>query len=331
MLAACVGPCGHAGIDHNNRGIMPHTFASPLPQLHVGHAQATLGPLTLFPIWTDAPIDPQRRYRLPERGRVGVATEHEDGPVVSELILDNPFDEPLLALEGMTLDGGWQHRVLTRSILAAPRQRTPIPVRCIEQARWHGERAQRFSAYDAPLRTRATLRERRPRGPFGGAAEADQGQVWANVEQYSLQVGISSPTSSLHEMQHQAAGAVTAQLQRVRPLPAQRGVVVAALGHPVLVEITDHPDTLAQRWDALLAGLALDAAAAPYVPVPARRARSFVNRMAQVPVTVRMDAGTGAALDADDQHLVSLRGIAQERNVLHAVALNIRHEFVLAA
>ncbi len=236
MLAACVGPCGHAGIDHNNRGIMPHTFASPLPQLHVGHAQATLGPLTLFPIWTDAPIDPQRRYRLPERGRVGVATEHEDGPVVSELILDNPFDEPLLALEGMTLDGGWQHRVLTRSILAAPRQRTPIPVRCIEQARWHGERAQRFSAYDAPLRTRATLRERRPHGPFGGAAEADQGQVWANVEQYSLQVGISSPTSSLHEMQHQAAGAVTAQLQRVRPLPAQRGVVVAALGHPVLVE-----------------------------------------------------------------------------------------------
>lgn len=310
---------------------MPHTRALRLPQLHVGQAQATLGPLTLFPIWTDEPFAPRRTYRLPERGRVGVATEREDGPQVAELILDNPGDDPLLVLEGMTLDGGWQHRVLTRSILAAGHQRTPIPVRCIEQSRWHGQRGQRFSAYDAPLRTRSTLRSTDRGGEFGVVGEPDQLRVWADVEEYEVLSGVRSQTSSLHELQERAAAGLAQELRRVRPLPAQRGVVVAALGHPVLVELTDHPATLAERWDALLSGLAIDVAGAPAVPTPAYRARSFARRMAELQIAGTAAAGIGIGLDADDRRLVSLRGIAQGRRMLHAVALNTRHEFVLAA
>ena len=104
-----------------------------------------LGPLTLFPIWTDAPFTTDRRYQIPAAGSVGVAAEREDGPSVAELVLHSESAAPFLVLAGMTLDGGWQHRVVTRSIVAGPRQRTRISVRCVEQSRWHGQAGHRFS------------------------------------------------------------------------------------------------------------------------------------------------------------------------------------------
>lgn len=301
-----------------------------LPELHVGHSQGTLGPLTLFPIWTDAPLAQNRRYRLPESGHVGLVNEHEDGPRVQELVLDNPGADPLLVLEGMTLDGGWQHRVLTMSILAAPRQRTQIPVRCIEQSRWQGERLQRFSTFDAPLRMRATLRTLDEDIP-GRAGEPDQGRVWDRVAAYERSAGVSTPTHSLHDMQRAASGTLENELPGVRPLPGQRGVIVAVSGHPVLAEITDHPETLADRWDALLSGLALDVAGVPLVPTPAYRARSFARKIVEAEVATRPGAGIGLSLDADDHDLVSLRGIADDTGLLHALVLNTRHDFVVAA
>lgn len=310
---------------------MSNHVRNSMPQLHVGRAQARVGPLTLFPIWTDAPLASERRYRLPETGSVGLVAEKEDGPAVEELVVENDAADPLLILEGMTLDGGWQHRVLTTSILVAPYRRTPIPVRCIEQSRWHGQRHQSFSGFDAPLRMRSTLRRLDvEHGRVAGAAP-DQGRVWARVADYERRSGMTNATHSLHEMQGTAAARLRGALAGVAPLPAQRGVIVAVLGHPVLAEVADHPDTLVQRWDALLTGLALDAADAPFMPTPAYRARAFAHRIVTAPLTAFADAGIGTSLVADDHDLVSLRGVADRSGMLHSIVLNTRHELVLAA
>lgn len=304
-----------------------NTLTIQMPRLHVGNRQAVIGGLTLYPIWTEAPLA-ERRYRLPEPGRLDLVAEHEDGPRVQELILDNSGDEPLLVLEGMTLDGGWQHRVVTRSILVGAGQRTAIPVRCIEQSRWNGQRSQSFSTFDAPAAMRSALRSLKS---DASGFEPDQGEVWSNVENYERTSGHRSRTHSLHEVQRRAAEQLEEQLRAARPLPGQRGVVVAASGHPMLAEVCDHPDTLAQRWDALLSGLALDAATAAPAATPGHRVRTFVRRMGRAAPQPAAPIGIGWSVEARDHDIVSLRGIADDTALLHAVALNPRHELVLAA
>lgn len=301
-----------------------------LPQLHVGHAIGRVGPLTVIPIWTDAPMPDKRSYALPAQGALGLVSEHHEGPRVGELICDNAGDDPLLLLEGMTLDGGWQHRVLTRSLLLAPHQRTAIPVRCIEQSRWDGAHAQSFSRFDVPLRMRATLRNLDEPYAHRGS-EPDQGRVWRRVADYQRRTGRTSATNSLHELNVASLADAAAGPASVRPLPGQRGVIIGALGQPVLAEITDHPDTLAQRWDALLNGPLLDVEGLPFVPTPAGAARAFAALLAAHRVVVDGDAGIGRSLRIPDEASLSLRGIADQRALLHASVINTRHELVLAA
>lgn len=293
------------------------TAQTTIPTLHVG-APRTLGPLDVFPIWTDAPMPEGRRYDLPDDGEA-VVSELETGPEVESLVLINPGDVPLLVLEGMTLDAGWQHRVLTRSLLAAAGSRTVVPVRCIEQSRWSGSRRQRFSKHEAPLSVRKAAR----------LDDVDQMQVWSHVADYEARHG-GTRTNSLSALLETTSAHWREDLRALRPLPAQRGVLLGVLGHPVMLEVVDHPATLEQRWDALIGGLAADAVDMPYVPTPVRRAQDFADRARGLGVEATTRAGEGFLLDGVDDDVVSLRGIADGSGLLHANALNLRHELTLA-
>jgi hypothetical protein len=294
------------------------TAGAVMPALHVGTGRR-LGALDVFPVWTDAPITEGRRYGLPLGPGVAVVSEVEEGPRVDTLVVDNPGAEPLLLLEGMTLDGGMQHRVLTSSILVAAGSRTAVPVRCIEQSRWSGSRRQRVAAYESPISLRSDLRTR----------GSDQGSTWRRVAMYERRHG-TSPTNSLSDLLEDTSQSLRDGLEQLRPLPSQRGVVIAALGHPVLAEVVDHPSTLAERWDALIAPLSADVAHLPYVPTPGRRVRDFVQRTQAMPLRRLPGAGIGASLVCDEDP-ISLHGICDDAGLLHASVLNMRHELTLVA
>lgn len=300
-----------------------------LPALHLG-SPAQAGPLTVFPIWTDAPLS-TRTYRttLPSAGTV---REHDGGPVVESLTVTNPSTKPLLLLEGALLEGGWQHRVIAKSILIGGRSHEDVEVRCVEQHRWGGERTQRLGSRCAPVAVRGALRGIRPEAPVRAAeygAHADQGDVWRRVTRYERSHG-ASPTSSLVDVHSIAESRLSDIASQVRPLPAQRGVLVGVAGHPVLVEVFDHPDTLAEQWDAILSSLALDAVIVPAAATPGHRARAFVRRVAATRVREAERAGGGVAVGGRDARLVSIRGIRSDR-LLHAAVVNVRHQLVLAA
>src|SRR5829696_299319 len=128
---------------------MPRRLAMiALPAIHLG-SPVQAGPLTVFPVWTDAPLA-ARPYRttLPAAGAV---KEHDGGPSVESLMVSNPRATPVLLLEGALLEGGWQHRVLAQSVLIGGKTRQDVDVRCVEQRRWGGERGQHFGTHRAPL------------------------------------------------------------------------------------------------------------------------------------------------------------------------------------
>ncbi|MEN9956550.1 MAG: hypothetical protein RIR46_158, partial [Actinomycetota bacterium] len=99
-----------------------------LPTMHVGRA-ARYGNITWFPIFTDAPVV-ERAYGTEAFGKVAVV--EGDVPSVATLNIKNDCDKPVLLLEGTLLEGGWQHRALTRTVVINAGETTALPVVCVE-------------------------------------------------------------------------------------------------------------------------------------------------------------------------------------------------------
>src|SRR3546814_19543657 len=82
--------------------------AVTLPTFHLG-APTLVGPLTLFPIWTDAPVpDVPVPLEPPATATIG---ELDSGPAVELLTAQNPTPLPYAILQGTTVDRGSHHRV----------------------------------------------------------------------------------------------------------------------------------------------------------------------------------------------------------------------------
>ena len=99
----------------------------------------------------------------------------------------------------------------------------------------------------------------------------------------------------------------------------------------MLLEVFDHPRTLAEQWAGILGSVWMDAHAAPPVPTPGGRARAFVARISGTPLKPTRRAGVGSGLTVEDDTLISGRGLALGTSLVHAAVLNARHDIVLAA
>lgn len=314
---------------------MPHPngLADPrMPGVHLG-APTTYGPLTVFPVWTDTPLASRRPYTT-ATARGASVTELPDGPSVGRLQVRNDGRRPRILFGGMLLEGGWQHRVLLEDVAVAHGAALEVDVACVEQRRWNGHTTQHPGRRVAPVAVRgATFGlsiDGRRRGTDRSAGRADQGDVWRRVARYERLHGASA-TSSLVEVARRLDDQVRALLERVHPLPGQRGVLIGVGGHPVLLEVFDHPRTLAEQWAGILGSVWMDAHASPVIPTPGYRARFFVSRVISTPVQIADQAGVGRRLTVEDGTLISGRGLALGDALVHAAVLNTRHDLVLAA
>ncbi|HWH30555.1 MAG TPA: DUF6569 family protein [Mycobacteriales bacterium] len=279
--------------------------------LHLGRP-IHRGPLTIFPIWNADAVN-IRGYDL--KAHHLAIDELPDGPSVPQLLVTNAGARPVLVLEGELLEGGHQHRVAAETIVVPAGQRSPISVRCVEQGRWHGGHQHQRDGRRAPVKVRAL-------------AARGQAEAWHAVAEYQEKYRANETVSLLHAIDdvEQDASRLVAGL---RPLPFQSGVMIGLAGQPLLLEVFDSPRTLAHAWDALLRSAAVDAAGMPAVATPGRRARRFLDRLRQVPVQGRGPAGAGEAAIGESQY-ARLSFTAWDGRVVHAVAVNPRHELVLA-
>jgi hypothetical protein len=220
-------------------------------ELHVG-SPVVRGGLTVFPVFAGG-AQAVAGYTL---GGVEVA-ERAGTPVVDQLVVTNWGTRPSLLLEGELLEGGWQHRVVARSVLIGAGSTEIVAVRCVEQGRWAGEAAHVRGGERAPVTVRAA---------------GDQHEVWRRVARFG-----PSATGSLLEATRDRRRAAEDLVRGLRPVPFQSGVLVGVGGQPLFLEVFDVPATLVHVWDGLLAAAALDAVGAPAVETPGYRARKFVR------------------------------------------------------
>lgn len=301
-----------------------------MPELHVGRGVG-LGPLTIFPAWTDAAAPPG--LATGKAARVDVS-ERDDDPVIDQVVLTNRGYSMALLLEGELLEGGWQHRALQNDVVLVPGVPMVTSAACVEQRRWQGKPEFRRQARRAPASVRAAIGTAPP--------EARQQEVWQRVARYETALG-PSPTASyidhldrlttpaqagLFDTNNGQVDELVQEIRWLRPLPGQRSVIAAVGGHPVLAEVFASRSALAAHMHQMLTGLLIDAitAGAPPEPAPSRRARRFAQGLDSVHATPRIDvnAGAGEALAGGTADVV-VRGVSLAGRWAHLTAFNRHH------
>lgn len=307
--------------------VAPTAKPGELPALHVGRG-TRYGNITWFPIWSDAPVAPRDYITKVASGEVAVV--EGDVPTVGFLNVANQCDKPVLLLEGTLLEGGWQHRALTRTMLVEARSTTRMPVVCVEQGRWGGVATQRVGVKSAPARVRGAMRGMR-KATNGKVyqSNADQGAVWSEVRGFSQDNQVARPTESLVEVQNELEAKI-ADLNLAKPvaLLGQRGVLVAVGGHPLALELFDHPETLAERLETILDAYLPESLIKPFKECRSQLARDFVERIEKLGVE---PTEIDDRLRNREDKYVAAEAVLRNGALLHMSALNAAHELVLAA
>jgi hypothetical protein len=282
-----------------------------MQQLHVG-AGTTRGALTVFPVWGEH--DAYRDYSTASER--AVISEVTGRPEVQTLTITNPGDEPLLLIEGKILEGGWQNRMLARSVLIKGRGQLDVEVVCVEQGRWGGG-----GAHES--------RERRASARVHSGLTGGQGEVWRRVTEYNARYG-ANRTESFTEHADRAQSDVGELTTGLRPFPGQIGVVIAVSGEPVFAEIFDSTATLAEQFLSIVSAAAMDAVGRPEVETPSRRARRFVDHAARVRCDRVGPAGLAVTVRGHDDY-VDVSVLEWRRREVHLRLTNPRHQLNGAA
>lgn len=286
-------------------------------RLHAGMGTSR-GALTVFPVWME------RQGGLAytaDLAKVSLS-ERSQGPAVGALVATNVGARPRLMFEGMLLEGGWQNRMLLRSVLVPGQQELELPVACVEEGRWGGA-------------TSHTVRHRRASVRLRGAGRPSvsrrgdlQSQVWQRVREYDARFGADETTSFVGHAER-AEDRARRLVRGIRPLDGQSGVVVAISGQPVMLEVFESPTVLRPQLRSILLAAAMDALGRPADVTPSRRARRFVERVGAIRRTDVASAGSGIHAAGATEY-AEVTALDWQGQPVHLTAVNPRHELMAA-
>ncbi len=285
----------------------------------------TRGGVSLFPIYIHGGggIDIGARpadVQITEQGSAEVPT----------ITVTNSGQRPALLVEGETVTGGQQNRVLNVSVLVPGGATINVPVSCVEAGRWNGRSAFERGRTFAPRRVRRvknmTVSDSVRRG---GAKSSDQGAVWNSIDYELDRLKVDSPSRAIHasEMLFEADNglAIAAQeLAGIGPLPGQCGIVLGHGKRIVAAEIFATPELLAANWEALVRAALLDAPDFVEGQPSISRALRFVTRLGTARGTSSPGVGLGEELHLETTRIVG-QALTLDGAVVHASA------FALAA
>jgi hypothetical protein len=281
--------------------------------------ELVIGGLSVFPLTGVRETGPTY-LTGPEAFEAGMIQVSElDPPQVPFLAITNLADVPILLVEGEMLVGGDQNRTMNVTVLCAPQARTVVPVSCVEAGRWGTRRTVSASSKHAPGSLRAAKTAHlEPRSHDTSRRRSDQGLIWDEVKRQSTAHDVFSATSALDDVQEEIEVRIAPELEKIRTVPGQIGVICAIGEQVVGLDLFDKPSTLEKYLRGIVAGHALDA---PTVPSSADPIRAIEHFLAQIEETGR-DAGRGVGLGEEILLRGDLTGIGliHEGSLVHLAA-----------
>jgi len=269
--------------------------------------------ITFFPLYLHQPD-----VRISAGGAVDLEISERPDTEVPSLLVRNRAPQPVLLVEGETVLGGWQNRMVNTTIVVPAASEIDIPVTCVEQGRWHG--SERFDRHRrlAPRRVRRTkLSGVVEDAARGGGRRADQGAVWHAVHSEMSARMAHNDTGDMLAMEEEVLRRDDLLRREIDelisrgPLPGQNGVVISRGSRVLSVEIFGSTELLAANWEGVVRSAMLDADGRRHRPASASQALRFVRRV------MRADAVRSPGLGLGDEH-----HIRTERFVAQALLLD---------
>jgi len=268
-------------------------------------------------------------------GGIDIAAKADD-VVISEqgsarvptITVTNPGLRPVLLVEGETVTGGQQNRVINVSVLVPAGATVNVPVSCVEAGRWGGTSGFARGRTFAPRRVRrvknASVAESIRQGGF---KTSDQGAVWNTIDFELNRLNVDSSTRAIHATEalfdvDQTIAQAATDLVRRGPLPGQCGVVISHGRRIVSAEIFATPELLSANWEALVRATLLDLPAAPEGRPSAGRALWFLHQLATTKTTDSPGVGLGREQHVRTRHFIG-QALTLDGAVVHASAFAI--------
>ena len=267
-------------------------------------------------------------------GGTGIALAHEaiaagtleiaekDEGVVQELVATNKGPTPVAILEGDTLIGCKQNRVVAHSVLVAAGATAVVPVGCMQQGRWSMQ-GRRFSSGEMRLDPgfrRQAVRETTTAKRLRGQPMLVQRRLWDKVESRMAAYDVASPSADYHEALFQRRYEAREELARYQRQPGDVGVLVTLDGRLVALEVTGDPQLWAGLADRTLPSYAFLAADPEEVGLlekqPADTAAGWLERLKRAEVKTSQAVGLGEDLEIAGEGLAGA-GVQLSRQPVH--------------
>jgi hypothetical protein len=216
-----------------------------------------LGQLDVFPvIHRDSAGEPALL------GHEAVATGvlevvEKDGGVVQQLLARNKGKQPVVIIEGETLIGARQNRIVAHTVVIAPGGEVVVPVGCMEQGRWHFTSAQfQSGASPSEWKLRREIKSSVISSRSMGRPPAlDQGALWARVEEELDAAKVRSSTRDYSALIEERRRKADALLADVRPVDGQVGLLALSNGELIGLEVVGSHEMWSRLADRALRSL----------------------------------------------------------------------------
>jgi hypothetical protein len=239
--------------------------------------------------------------------------------VVQELLAWNKGDAPVAVLEGDTLVGCKQNRVVAHSVIVAPGTSVVVPVGCMEHGRWHHE-SRTFSVGDvkmAPHVRRHTVADVKQATLSGHGPTLNQGRLWQDVERELEATGAFSSTSDYYRVVEQEGERARERARGLEPRPGQVGALVLADGILVGLEASGHHRLWGRLSEPTLASYLMGMhRGGASLGAERASAADWLSRVQEAQVLARPGLGIGVDLDVRGRSLSGV-GLALDSFTVH--------------
>ena len=255
-----------------------------------------------------------------EQGTAHITEVSESGSV-PELKFVNEGFQPVLLMDGEELVGAKQNRILNLTVLAPAQKTIVIPVSCVEAGRWHAESVKFSTAGRAHFsRGRAKKAAQVSESMRSdNSRQAFQDDVWNEIEEKSVRMRVSSPTSAAEALYEANRENLEDYLKGFTAVDNQMGALFAINGEIIGFDLFDSAITLGKQLPKLVQSFALDAideAQQASAPPTTKSVESFLESVSNTEVDRFPAVGEGADLRLKGERLAG-GGLLYEDRLIH--------------
>ena len=292
-----------------------------LKKLSLGEPQQ-LDPYTIYPVCVgEAGPDPSLLLTHQAIGAQVLEILEKGEGEVQELEAFNRGDAPVVILEGDTLVGCKQNRVVARSVILGRGGKVAIPVGCMEQGRWAWKSGRfdsgkmRISPSVRKASTREILEAKKGRR---ARASLDQSRLWSDVQCCLDEEAVVSESSDYHAVVDERGEEARERSRTLQRHPGQVGVLVMAGGTFLGLELAGHPSTWDELAERTLPAILMDRgwAAEGQDADPGPEASAWLSRIQNAQITLTPGLAQGKEVDVEDGDIAG-SGLWHDDQMVH--------------